>query len=117
MIPYIKEGDFGLSESNAILKYLCNTHDKIPEHYWPKNLQERFRVDQFLEYNQFHFRPALVGSLRLRMGAQMHKVTFTQDVLDFTEQNLKLTLETFEKLLAQYEGAFVATDKLTIADL
>ena len=25
VIPFIKEGDFGLGESNAILKYLCNT--------------------------------------------------------------------------------------------
>jgi len=45
LIPFIKDGDFGLSESNAILKYLCNTRDTIPEHYFPKNLQERYRVD------------------------------------------------------------------------
>jgi maleylpyruvate isomerase len=38
MVPFIKDGEFGLSESNAILKYLCNTRDSIPEHYFPKNL-------------------------------------------------------------------------------
>ena len=45
MIPCIKEGDFQLSESNAILKYLCNTHESIPAHYWPKDEQTRAITD------------------------------------------------------------------------
>lgn len=75
MVPYIKDGDFGLSESNAILKYLCATYNTIPEHYFPKDLRARYRVDQFLEYFQFHFRPALLNPLRTRIGIKFMKAT------------------------------------------
>ena len=51
LLPYLRDGDFKISESNAILKYLCNTHDTIPEHYYPKDLKLRYRVEMFLEYN------------------------------------------------------------------
>lgn len=85
MVPFIKDGDFGLSESNAILKYLCNTRASIPEHYFPKNLQERYRVDQFLEYYQFHFRPALIAPLRTMIAQKVKKMEIPQDVLDLQE--------------------------------
>ena len=49
--PYIvQDGGFSLGESNAILKYLCETNAQVPENYWPKDLKERARVDMFLEY-------------------------------------------------------------------
>lgn len=31
------EGNHVLSESNAILKYLCESKDSVPETYWPKD--------------------------------------------------------------------------------
>ena len=37
-VPFIKHGDFALSESNAILKYLCDSFDSIPEHWYPKDI-------------------------------------------------------------------------------
>ena len=49
-VPFITEGDFKLGESNAILKYLCDTHPTIPEHLWPKDPKKRALTDQFLEW-------------------------------------------------------------------
>lgn len=51
MLPYLKDGEFGISETNGILKYLCNTQESIPEHYYPRDLKTRYRVEMFLEFN------------------------------------------------------------------
>lgn len=44
-IPYIKDGDFGLPESNAILKYIANSQSSVPEHWWPKDEKARALTD------------------------------------------------------------------------
>ena len=41
----------------------------------------------------------------------------SQEVLALAENNRTKTLETFEKMLQQYEGDFVASNEVTIADL
>ncbi|CDW80399.1 glutathione s-transferase theta-1-like [Stylonychia lemnae] len=116
LVPFIKDGDFGLGESNAILKYIADSQASVPEHYWPKELKERYRVDQFLEYYQFHFRPALLSPLRTRIGQKFAKMDIPQDVLDFQEQNKKTALDTLERLLHQYEGDFLASNQISIGD-
>ena len=116
MIPFIKDNDFGLSESNSILKYLCNTNPSIPEYYWPKDDQTRALTDQYLEFYQFHFRPALIGPLRLRMGKVMGR-PFSEAAMDEALANLYASLDTFELMLARHAGAFLVNDKPTIADL
>lgn len=63
-VPFIVEGDFKLGESNAILKYLCDTRDSVPETLWPKDPKKRAIVDQYLEWQQYHFRPALLTPVR-----------------------------------------------------
>lgn len=35
MVPVITEGDFTLCESNAIIKYLCETRESLPKSLWP----------------------------------------------------------------------------------
>lgn len=50
LLPYIRDGDFNLGESNAILKYLADTRDTIPETWWPKDGKKRAEVDQYLEW-------------------------------------------------------------------
>jgi len=77
LIPCITDGDFVLSDGNAILKYLCSTQASIPEHYWPKGDQERALTDQYLEYYYCHFRPALSTPVRLRMVKALAKQDFT----------------------------------------
>src|SRR5262245_14003512 len=46
-VPFLVDGDFRLSESSAILKYLA---DKIGSKAYPKGLQERARVNEMMDW-------------------------------------------------------------------
>ena len=67
LLPVIVHGDFVLGESNAILKYLCETFPTIPSTLWPTDAKERARVDQYLEWYQNHLRPGIVGYIKARL--------------------------------------------------
>jgi len=43
LVPMLEDGDFRLTESSAILKYLA---DKIDSPLYPKGLQQRARVNE-----------------------------------------------------------------------
>ncbi|TNV76384.1 hypothetical protein FGO68_gene7513 [Halteria grandinella] len=116
-VPAIKDGDFALSESNAIMKYLCNTQEGIPSHYWPKDSQQRAHVDQFLEYYQNHFRPSLIEPLRFKMMKALAKIDYEPAAFEAALAQLWKEVDTLEAYLGQHEGAFIVNDQPTIADL
>ena len=117
LIPAIKDGDFLLSESNAILKYIASTHSTVPAHYWPKDEQTRALTDQFLEYYQNHFRPAFVTPLRLKMGIKIMKVPYEEATYDAAMAALWKEAGILENYLGQHEGDFIVNNEPTIADL
>lgn len=57
-VPVLIDGDVKLFESNAILRYLSNKHGLT--HWYPENHAQRARVDQWLDWNQSRFGPAVV---------------------------------------------------------
>jgi glutathione S-transferase len=47
LVPVLQDGDFRLTESSAILKYLA---DRIDSPAYPKGLQERARVNEMMDW-------------------------------------------------------------------
>jgi glutathione S-transferase len=47
LVPVLEDGDFRLTESSAILKYLA---DKIDSPTYPKDLRERARVNEMMDW-------------------------------------------------------------------
>jgi glutathione S-transferase len=52
MVPVLEDGDFHLTESSAILKYLA---DKIGSPAYPKDLQKRARVNERMDWLNTQF--------------------------------------------------------------
>jgi glutathione S-transferase len=52
LVPVLEDGDFKLTESSAILKYLADKYD-LPE--YPKGLQERARVNEIMDWVNTNF--------------------------------------------------------------
>jgi len=54
-VPVIDDSGFKLKESIAIFQYLCAQHE-VPDHWYPKNLQKRARIDEYNSWQHAHTR-------------------------------------------------------------
>jgi glutathione S-transferase len=52
LVPVLEDGDFRLTESSAILKYLA---DKIDSPAYPKDLKQRARVNEMMDWFNTNF--------------------------------------------------------------
>ena len=99
------------------MKYLCDTYNNIPSTLWPKDINKRAKVDQFLEFHSFQIRPALYKPLRLRMGQKLMGLKIPQNALDYHNKMLFQALELLEKYLLLSKYQYFTGNELTIADL
>lgn len=53
MVPVFEDGDFRLTESSAILKYLA---DKIDSPAYPKDLKQRAKVNEMMDWLNTNYR-------------------------------------------------------------
>ena len=112
-VPVMVDGNFKLSESNAIMKYLCR---KLKSDLYPSDLEKQAEVDMWCDFISQH----------LTMGAYV-KVMFNTMVaprigVEPDQRSIKEGYEFIGKYLAQIEAQlnktkYLAGDKLTIADI
>jgi glutathione S-transferase len=58
-VPVMIDGEVTIFESNAILRYVCHKH-RLSDWY-PEELARRALVEQWLDWNQCHLAPAVIG--------------------------------------------------------
>jgi len=70
--PVLKDGDYVLWESHAIMRYLCNKYSDGTTLY-PSSPQERGKVDQWLDWKHGFLRAGGAGITRRRVMSKLMK--------------------------------------------
>ncbi|XP_040205090.1 glutathione S-transferase theta-4 [Rana temporaria] len=115
-VPALKDGDFTMAESTAILLYLANKY-KTPDHWYPADLQKRARVDEYLAWQHTNTRPHGSKLFWLKvmtpflLGHEAEPEKLEPVVAEFNT-----TLTTIEQQFLAGKP-FIAGDKISIADL
>ena len=112
-IPSIedKETGFVLSESHAIMSYLCNKYDW--NDLYPSNHEERAKVDSYLHLHHRNVREASIGLVAPKVRKDLN---FSEDFLKISHANINKAFKALEDgWLAQ--SRYLTGDQLTIADM
>ena len=111
MIPAIRDGDFALWESNAIIRYLCDRYAKGT--LSPDDIQARATADQWMEWSQTRAFPPVIQAFFATVRTEPEKrdpvliekhATEAANVLPILDTHLS-------------DRAFMLGDEFTMADI
>ncbi|XP_048199509.1 glutathione S-transferase theta-3-like [Perognathus longimembris pacificus] len=115
-VPALKDGDFILAESVAILLYLSRKY-KAPDHWYPQDLQARARVDEYLSWQHTALRSCCTRAMWQKL---MFPVILGQNV---PPETLTSTLAELDRCLQLLEDKFLRDQpfltgpNISVADL
>ena len=113
-VPAIQDGDFCLTESSAILKYLA---DKVNSPAYPKDLQKRARVNERMDWlNTGFYRDFGYGLVYPQLFPHHKRATDEahKGTIDWGKEQCKRWFGVFDKMIGSHK--YVCGDALTIAD-
>ncbi|KAJ1093564.1 hypothetical protein NDU88_006664 [Pleurodeles waltl] len=115
-VPALKDGDFTLAESIAILLHLVRKFD-TPDHWYPADLQKRARVDEFLSWQHTALRP---HNSKIFWYKVMTPLVLGKEIeserMEAALKELRTTLDQFEEKFLQ-DKPFIAGNEISLADL
>ncbi|XP_077016323.1 glutathione S-transferase theta-1-like [Tamandua tetradactyla] len=115
-VPVLKDTDFILNESVAILLYLTRKY-KVPDHWYPQDLQARARVDEYLAWQHTTLRKSCLRALWHKLMLPMFLgEPVTPERLAATLAELEAALQLLEDKFLQ-DKAFLAGAHISLADL
>ncbi|AOF87013.1 hypothetical protein BSY239_3671 [Hydrogenophaga sp. RAC07] len=109
LVPLLRDGDFSLWESNAIVRYLCAREGRL----YPPHLQQRFDAERWMDWQQTTLNPA--GSPGFK---QWIRVAPEQRDAGVIAQSVAATEPLFAMLDEHLSHqAFMGGDEPTMADI
>ncbi|KAM8960594.1 glutathione S-transferase theta-1-like [Pelodytes ibericus] len=115
-VPVLKDGNFTLIESTAMLLYLVHKY-KTPDHWYPSDLQKRARVDEYLAWQHTNTR---------YYGCKVFWVKCMASAIlghESAPEKIDQVLAEFSTIMTQFERLFLkdqlflAGDEISVADL
>ena len=110
-VPAIKDGDFTLFESNAIIKYLAEKNDSA---YYPKDIQQRAKIEQWIDFSSLHVGAAMTRVLFNRVLAPIIGAEIDENSLKTGISFLKNFLPIVDSQLGK--DKFLAGHEISLAD-
>ena len=119
MVPCIDDKGFKLSESVAILRYLVATNPSVADHWYPKDVKERAKVDEYLEWQHTNTRMGCAGFSRIKyLEPLMHWKPPPQKKIDDAKDLMEKSLNLLENVWLQDQSKdFLATKEISFADI
>jgi glutathione S-transferase len=113
-IPTLVDGEFVLSESNAILLYLAEAYGA--NRLWSSESKQRSRIAQWLLWEAAHWQPTLIAFLTQLVGHRLfpERIPSPPHAPDWSGALVQPALQTLETGLRA--NAFLAGPEPTIAD-
>lgn len=116
-VPFMSDGDFKLNESIAMFRYLVATNQNIPDHWYPKDLRERAKVDEYLSWQHNNTRAGCAGFFLMKyLQPAITLKKPSEGRIKFAKAHMETTLNLLENVWLKDER-FLATDKMSFADL
>ena len=116
LVPMLEEGDFRLSECSAILKYLA---DKIDSPAYPKDLQQRAKVNEMMDwFNTGFYREYGYGMVYPQILPHYKRPSEAEQsaAIAWGKERAENSLRVLNDHLIGPEQAYLCGDTITIAD-
>jgi len=116
LVPVLEDGDFRLSESSAIVKYLA---DKVGSPAYPKELKARARVNELMDWFNSNFYKDISYGLAYPQTFPNHKRdndTVQAGILAWGKQKTESWLTILDEKLIGPNKKYVCGDQITLAD-
>lgn len=116
LVPVLEEGNFRLTESSAILKYLA---DKFESPLYPKDLQKRAKVNEAMDWINTQLNRDLAYGLVYPQIFPHHKRPSDQtqkETLAWAKDRAKKWLSILDAHILGSHQKYLAGDSITIAD-
>ena len=116
LVPVLEDGDFRLTESSAILKYLA---DKVKSPAYPKDLQKRARVNEMMDWLNTGFYRDFGYGLVYPQIFPHHKRRSDEAqaaAVEWGREKTNFWLSALDRQLLGSQKKYLCGNELTIAD-
>ncbi|MCB9642712.1 MAG: glutathione S-transferase family protein [Myxococcales bacterium] len=111
-VPALEDGDFVLTESNAILQYLAS---QTPNTLWPEDTRLRAEITRWQFWQTAQFGLATYSLMVERMLKPMRGKEPDASKIEEAEARFRRAASIMEKYLSQHD--YLVGDALTLADI
>lgn len=115
-----EKSEFKLSESVAIFRYIVETRQQnVADNWYPKDLQARAQVDEYLEWHHNNTRMSMTPYLRTKfLQPLMTGKSPEASRIEKMKSQMDKTLDQFENIWLKDEGKdFLVSKEISFADI